>query len=141
MWVSHKSISWNSDPLKRTWLFFKDSTEKWNTVLMFNNTLTYPNQIFLFSEECICVSHKSISWNSYPLKRTWLSFKVNLLHRKGTLLKLLNILCHIPNNGLTFQRNTCAFLTRAFHEILTHQTMRLSFKVKLHREKEPCSHF
>ena len=55
----------------------------------------------------------------YTLKWTWLSFQVKLLQRKGTLFSLLTKLWYIPNRHFSFWSNTCAFLTKAFHEILT----------------------
>ena len=69
------------------------------------------------------------------IKRTWLSFKIKLLLIKGTLLSLLTILCHIPKNDLSFQRQTYLFLTKPFHDSYPFQRMWLSFKVKLLQRK------
>ena len=92
----------------------------------------------------MCVSHNIIFWNSYTLFfsnpnpkpnpnpnhkpnpnhrnsdtfKSWrLSFKVKILQRKGRLFSFLNIRWHISNNNVSFQRNKCAFHTKAFHEI------------------------
>ena len=61
----------------------KDSPEKRNTVLSLVKSLTYPIKRVIYSEKDMCVSDKSISWNSYSFKRTWLSFKVKFLQRQG----------------------------------------------------------
>ena len=58
--------------------------------------------------------------NSHTFKRMWLSFKVKLLQRKGGLFSFLTIFWHNSNNNVSFQRNTCAFHTKAFHEIHTY---------------------
>ena len=97
----------------------KATTEKRKTILTSNYPLTYYKQQLIFAEKDTCVSHKSISWNSYNYIRTCLSFKVKNLQRKATQFSLLTILWHIPNNSLCLQRKTRAFLTKAFHEILT----------------------
>ena len=63
----------------------KAATEKRKTVLISNYTLTYLQQQHMISEKHMCISKKSISWNSHTFKITWLSFKVKRLQRKGTL--------------------------------------------------------
>ena len=83
-----------------------------------NNSVTYHKQRLLISEKHMCVSNKSISFHSFTFKCTWLSFNVKLLQRKGTLFFVLSSLWHISNNGLSFQRKTCVFLTKAFHEFI-----------------------
>ena len=66
----------------------------------------------------MCVSHKIISWNSFALKeRDYLSNKAST--EKWTLFLVMSNLWHITNNVFSFQRNTCAFLTKPFHEIHT----------------------
>ena len=40
-----------------------------------------------------------------------------------------------PKHGLSFQRNTCAFLTKAFHEILTLSKEGVIFQSKVSTEK------
>ena len=95
----------------------KASTETRNTVLTFNNTLTYPKQWLIFSEKDMCISHKTISWNSHSFKRTWLSFKVKYLQTQGHSSHSNNSVTY--DNVLSFQSNTCAFLTKAFCEIHT----------------------
>ena len=97
----------------------KTSREKMNTSLTLNITVTYPKQGVLIWELHMSFSHKSITWNSYPFKTTWLSFKKKLLERKWTLLSIWKELWHILNLGFSFQNNTCAFVTKAFHEIFT----------------------
>ena len=118
MWVAHKSISWNSHIQKNVIIFLsKVSTETSNTVLILTILWHITNNIFSFQRNT-CVSHKSISWNSFTFKWTWLSFKEKLLHRKGTLFSLLTILWHITNRHFSLESNTCEFLTKSFHEIL-----------------------
>ena len=97
----------------------KTFREKMNTSLTLNRTVTYPKLGVLIWELHMCFSHKSISWNSYPFKTTWLSFKKKLLERKWTLFSLWTELWHIPILGFSFQNNTCAFVPKAFHEIFT----------------------
>ena len=84
-----------------------------------NNSVTYHWQRLLISEKHMCVSHKTISRNSFTFKWTWLSLQINFLQRKRTLFLVLSCLWHITNNGLFFQRKTCAFVTKAYHEIHT----------------------
>ena len=86
----------------------KASTEKIKTVLTSSYTLTYAQQRLIFAEKVMCISYKSVSWRSYTFKRTWLSFKVKILQRKGAHFSLLTILWHIPNNGFYFsEKDMC----------------------------------
>ena len=110
MCVSHKSISWNSDPLKRTWLFFKVKTLQRNGTLFSLLTICWHIQVNYFSiQRNTCPFHKSISWNYYHFKRTWLSFHVELLQRKGTPFSLLTKRWHILIKNFSVQRvrNVC----------------------------------
>ena len=86
MCVSHKSLSWNIYPFKRTRLSFKvkllERIEHCSNFEQYLDIFQTMDSLFRVD---MCVFHKSISWNSYPFKRTWLSFNVMLEHRKWTL--------------------------------------------------------
>ena len=116
----------------------KVSTETKNTFLILTILWHITNNVFSFQRNT-CVSQKSISWNSFTFKWTWLSFKVKLLQRKGTLFSLLPILWYIPNRGFSFQSNTCAFLTKHFMKLFCFQRTWLSIKIKLLQRSEHCS--
>ena len=81
------------------------------------------------------VSHKNISWNSYPFKRTCLSFKVEFLQGKGTLFSLLTIIWHILNKVFTFLSNTCVLRTKSFFKFLPFQKNVIIFKCKASTDK------
>ena len=104
---------------ERYYLSSKAPREKMDTTQTSNSPLTNHKLGLLISENHLCVSQKSISWNFYPFKSTWLSFKLKVLERKWTLLLHRTVRWHIPNQGFSFQSNTWVFLKKAFHEIFT----------------------
>ena len=108
-------------PFKRMWLSFKLEFLQRKRTLFSLLTIIWHianNGLSFQSKTCVFLK-KAFFWNSYSFKRTCLSFKVDFLPRKRTLFSLLTILWHIPNIGFSIQRNTCAFLTKASHEIHT----------------------
>ena len=125
-------------PFQKNVIIFKSkaSIEKRKTVLTSNNSLNITKNGFSFpSNTWVCFSEEHFL-EFLPFKRMWLYFKVEFLQRKRTLFSLLRILWHIANNGLSFQINTCVFLTKAFLRILTLQQNIIIFQNKASAEKK-----
>ena len=95
----------------------KASTETRITVLAFFKSVTYPIKRLIYSEKGRCISPKIISWNSY-LQKNMIIFQSKFTTQTRNTVLIRTILWHITNHVFSFQRNTCVFLTKAFHEIL-----------------------
>ena len=116
MCVSHKSISWKLLLSKNVIISqSKASTEKWTLFFVLSNLWHIKNNVFSFQRNLRLSQKHFIKFSCF--QRTWLSFKIKLLQRKGTLFSLLTVLWHVPNRRFYFESNRCAFLTIAFHEI------------------------
>ena len=113
----------------------KASKEKRNTILSFVKSLTYHKKCLLISEKHMCVSHKSISWNSYNFKRTWLSFKVKHLQRKGRVFSLLTNFDISYTTAYFCREKHVHFSLEHFMKFLCFQKNTIIFQSKASTEK------
>ena len=118
-------LSFKVDFLQRKRTLFSLLTLLWHIT---NNDLSFHSNICVFLTKAFQEIH--------TFQRTWLSFKVILLQGKETLFSLLTIPSYIANNVFTFLRNTCAFLTKAFLDILTFQKNVIIFQIRVSTEKD-----
>ena len=118
-------------------LQYKASRDKMNTALISKNSWTYPK--LGLNEHCSNLektfdisqtrnSHLRGNHVRFTQKHImkFLPFQKNviILQSKASREKMntaltLNVLGHIPNCGFSFQSNTCVFLTKVCHEILS----------------------
>ena len=76
-----------------------------------------PTMTDLFRESHVCFSRKHFM-KSIHLQKNVISFQSNASTEKKNTVLIQTILWHITNNIGSFQGNTCAFVTKAFHEII-----------------------